>query len=173
MIRVDLHLHSSASFDGWAPPDVVVERAAEAGLDKIAITDHGEVWGAQQAHSSYPDRVVVGEEIHCEMDTHLIGLFLTERIPHGLGIAETADRIRDQGGVVYAPHPYAYLTRGSLRAAETLAVADVVEVFNSRGFWPSWNRAAAAAADQRRLPAAASSDSHFPHELGRAYTELP
>lgn len=173
MIRVDLHLHSKASFDGWATPEEVVARAVGAGLHKIAITDHGEVWGALEAHSKHPDRVVVGEEIHCERGTHLIGLFLTERIPHGLSVNDTAGRIREQGGVVYAPHPYAYLTGAARRAAETLEVADVVEVFNSRGFLPSWNRAAQQAAMDRGLPAAASSDSHFPHELGRAYTELP
>jgi predicted metal-dependent phosphoesterase TrpH len=150
-----------------------VDSAIEAGLDKIAITDHGEINGAVEAHARYPERVIVGEEIHCRGGTHLIGLFLSDRISYGLSIRDTADRIRDQGGVVYAPHPYAYLTRATSRANEVLDVADIVEVFNSRAFLPRWNRRAATAAGKRGLPVAASSDSHFPRELGRGYTEMP
>jgi predicted metal-dependent phosphoesterase TrpH len=173
MIRVDLHLHSTASHDGWATPLEIVGRALSAGLDKIAITDHGEVHGALEAQSRFPSRVIVGEEIHCRGNTHLIGLFLKARIPHGLPIAAAAKLIREQGGVVYAPHPFAYLTRTALRSGEVLAVADVVEVFNSRAFIRMWNRRALRAASERNLAMAASSDAHFPHELGRAYTELP
>jgi predicted metal-dependent phosphoesterase TrpH len=173
MIRVDLHLHSTASHDGWASPTDVVERALDAGLDKVAITDHGEIDGALEAHSRFPDRVIVGEEIHCHGNTHLIGLFMETRIPYGLSVSETARRIRQQGGVIYAPHPFAYLTRVALRAAQVMAVADMVEVFNSRAFLRMWNRRAAAAASQRGIPSAASSDAHFPYELGRAYTEMP
>src|SRR5690606_32680281 len=102
-----------------------------------------------------------------------IGLFLTERIPQGLPIEETVERIRAQGGLVYAPHPYAYARRPRWHAERSLAVADIVEVFNSRAFYPPWNRRALEAARARSLVAAASTDSHFGHELGRAYTEVP
>jgi predicted metal-dependent phosphoesterase TrpH len=173
MIRVDLHLHSSYSHDGWAAPCEVVERAIAVGLDKVAITDHDEITGALEARSHYPGQAIVGEEINCGCGTHLIGLFLTERIVPGLSVAETAERIRDQGGVVYAPHPFAYARRPAWHAERALAVADVVEVFNSRAFFPPWNRKASAAARQRALPHLASSDAHFPWELGRAYTQLP
>jgi len=173
MIRVDLHLHSSYSHDGWASPCEVVERAIAAGLDKIAITDHDEIAGALEARSRYPGQVIVGEEINCGCGTHLIGLFLTERIVPGLSVEETAERIRDQGGVVYAPHPFAYARRPAWHAEQALAVADVVEGFNSRAFFPPWNRKASAAARQRVLPHLASSDAHFPWELGRAYTQMP
>jgi predicted metal-dependent phosphoesterase TrpH len=150
-----------------------VERAAEAGIDRIAITDHGEIEGALLAQSLDPGRVIVGEEIRCAGGTELIGLFLHERIPYGLSVQETAARIRDQGGLVYAPHPFAYARRAAHHASAALAVADIIEVFNSRAFLPAWNRRARQAAAARAIPLAASSDSHFPHEIGRAYTELP
>lgn len=38
-MRIDLHAHSNKS-DGTDPPDVLVQRAAAAGLDVIALTDH-------------------------------------------------------------------------------------------------------------------------------------
>ncbi len=45
---VDLHLHSTAS-DGELPPAAVVERAAAAGLEAIALTDHDTVQGLPEA----------------------------------------------------------------------------------------------------------------------------
>jgi predicted metal-dependent phosphoesterase TrpH len=137
------------------------------------VTDHGEIDGALEAHQIAPDLVIVGEEIRCRGYTEIIGLFLSERIPMGLPIEEVAERIRDQDGVVYAPHPYAYPYRPSWHLERALAVADVVEVFNARAFLSVWNRRAGEAARASGLPGAASSDAHFPFEVGRAYTEMP
>ncbi len=147
--------------------------AIARGLDRIAITDHETIDGALVAHHAHPGRVIIGEEINCRCGTHLIGLFLTDHVPSGLSIEETAERIRLQGGLVYGPHPFAYLTQPARRANRVAAVSDVVEVFNSRAFLPAWNRKAATLAGALELPAAASSDAHFHWELGRAYTELP
>ena len=172
-VKVDLHLHTNYSIDGWASPEETVQRAIANGLDKIAITDHETIEGALAARRIHPDHAIVGEEINCRCGTHLIGLFLTEHVPSGLSIESTAERIRQQSGVVYGPHPFAYITRSTERAARVLAVSDVAEVFNSRAFLPHWNKKAMALAEQQNLPTAASSDGHFPWELGRAYTELP
>jgi len=154
-------------------PIELVERAVAAGLDKVAITDHREIYGAIEAHKRYPQRVIVGEEIHCKKGTHIIGLFLSDLIPSALTVEETVRRVRDQGGLVYAPHPFAYAWDADRHAELALAGADVVEVFNSRAFLPAWNRRAAEAANARGLPGAASTDAHFPWEFGRAFTELP
>jgi predicted metal-dependent phosphoesterase TrpH len=48
-----------------------------------------------------------------------------------------------------------------------------VEVFNSRAFWGRWNRLAAQSAAELDRVAASSSDAHFPHEIGRAWTAVP
>jgi predicted metal-dependent phosphoesterase TrpH len=173
LIRADLHSHTCWSHDARTTPAELVERAAEEGLARIAVTDHGEIDGALRARSLDPERVIVGEEIRCRGRTELIGLFLRERIPQGLPVEETAERIRDQGGIVYAPHPWAYLYRPRYQARCSIATADVVEVFNSRAFLSSWNRRAAHSAVRADRAMAASSDAHFPHEIGRAWTLLP
>lgn len=172
-MKADLHSHTWFSRDSMLEPRELVARARGAGLDRIAVTDHNIIDGALEAHAIDPSLVIVGEEIHCASGTHLIGLFLREPIPPGLPVEETAARIRHQGGVVYAPHPFAYLSSPTARALEGMAVADVVEVFNARAFLPAWNRRAALAARERGIPAAAGSDSHFAHEIGSAWTELP
>jgi predicted metal-dependent phosphoesterase TrpH len=172
-IRADFHCHTRLSADALTSPAELIERATAAGIDRIAITDHGEIDGALAAHALDPARIIVGEEIRCRGGTELIGLYLHERIPYGLTVEETAARIRAQGGLVYAPHPYAYIRHPAHHAERALAVADIVEVFNSRAFLPAWNRLAREAAANRGTAVAASSDGHFPHEIGRAYTTLP
>jgi hypothetical protein len=171
--RVDLHAHTRCSTDAWTAPAVLVRRAAAVGLDRIAVTDHGRLDGALEAAALAPDRIIVGEEVRCREGVDLIGLFLREPLPDHASIAEAAAAIRNQGGVVYAPHPFAYLTRAPERAAVVLAVADVVEVFNARAFAPAWNRRAARAAAAAGRPGFASTDAHFPWEIGRAWTALP
>lgn len=172
-MKVDLHTHTRYSPDSTMRPAELVARARAAGLERLAVTDHNMMDGSLEAHAIDPDLVILSEEIDCAGGIDVIGLFLKEPIPSGLSIEETADRIRDQGGVVYVPHPYAYLRRPAKRAARAIAVADVVEVFNGRAFWPAWNRRALEAAERRGLPTAAGTDGHFPHEIGRVYTEMP
>lgn len=172
-LRVDLHSHTYHSLDAVPSPAELVERAREAGLDRIAVTDHGEIEGALEAQALDSARVIVGEEIRCRCRTELIGLFLTERIPMGLDLEEVVERIRGQGGVIYAPHPYAYAWRPLARARRAIGVADILEGFNARAFLPAWNAAAQRTARDRRIPLGAGSDAHFTWEIGRAYTEMP
>ena len=47
-MRIDLHTHSTAS-DGTDPPAEVVRRAAQAGLDVLALTDHDTLAGHAEA----------------------------------------------------------------------------------------------------------------------------
>ena len=169
-LRIDLHAHTCHSADARTTPAQLIERAQEEGLDRIAVTDHGEVEGAFLARALDPPRVIVGEEIRSRCGTELIGLFLHERIPVGLPLEETVERIRDQGGLVYAPHPWAYLYRPAWRARRAIQVADIVEVFNSRAFWDRWNRRAEASATAEARAAAASSDAAFPAILSNGYT---
>ena len=51
LMRADLHVHSSAS-DGTDPPAEVMRRAALAGLDVVALTDHDTVAGHAEARAA-------------------------------------------------------------------------------------------------------------------------
>jgi len=52
-VRIDLHVHSSAS-DGTDPPATVVRRAARANLDVMALTDHDTQAGIAEARMALP-----------------------------------------------------------------------------------------------------------------------
>ena len=60
-MRIDLHTHSDVS-DGTDPPDVLVRRAAAAGLDVVALTDHDtyDGWRAAFAAAGPAGITVVG-----------------------------------------------------------------------------------------------------------------
>ena len=173
-VRVDCHLHTVASGDAVTTLDQLAERAARESLDVVFITDHNEI-SAAAAASDLGVRVIVGEEIRTP-DGDIIGLFLSERVPYVLPVAEVVARIRSQGGLVYAPHPFD-AGRSSLgRVLPGLCAAgavDIVEVFNAKIETQGPNERAAALATAYALPGGAGSDAHDPAGIGAAYLEMP
>jgi len=174
---VDCHLHTVASGDAVTTLDQLAERVARERIDVLAITDHNETSAAMTAVAAGGiggARVIVGEEIRTQAG-EVIGLFLTERIPYVLPVAEAIGRIRGQGGLVYLPHPYDP-ARGSLGAAADAlcadGMADIVEVFNAKIADQALNDRAAALARRWSLPGGAGSDAHDPAGVGAAYLEM-
>lgn len=172
-IKADFHSHTCHSRDGYQTPHELVTRAREVELDKIAVTDHHTLDGAHRARDIDPERIIVGEEITSRCGIDIIGLYLTKRIAPRLPLEQVVDEIRAQGGVVYLPHPFAYIVSPRQRAERACPLADIVEVWNSRAFYRPWNRRAMELVRERALPEAAGSDGHFSFELGRAMTVLP
>ena len=81
-MKLDLHLHSTAS-DGRLSPEDVVQTAAQLGLAVISITDHDSVDGiapALKAASSYPSlRMIPGVEVSTDVphgEVHILGYFV-------------------------------------------------------------------------------------------------
>ncbi len=163
----DFHIHSHHSKDCVMPVADILERAREVGLDVVAITDHDSAAGGLEARDladRYGVRVIVGEEVKTS-EGEVIGLFLERTIPGGMTFAETIAAIREQGGIVYVPHPFDRLhtipSPAVLRA--NVADIDVVEVFNSRLAFPGFNELAerfaqryrSAGGCRERLPRAA------------------
>jgi predicted metal-dependent phosphoesterase TrpH len=68
-VRIDLHTHSSAS-DGTDAPAELVGKAAAAGLDVIALTDHDTVAGYAEATAALPAglTLVTGAELSCRVE---------------------------------------------------------------------------------------------------------
>ena len=172
----DFHIHSQHSKDCVSPTADILERAREVGLDVVAITDHDTVAGGLEAREladRYGVRVIVGEEVK-SAEGEVVGLFLEETVPPGMSFAETIAAIKDQGGIVYVPHPFDRLhtvpSAALLRA--NVADIDVLEVFNSRLAFPGFNEQAERFARRYRIPAAAGSDAHVLASLGTALTGI-
>lgn len=85
-MNVDLHCHSTVS-DGWLAPGDVVRRAARNGVEVLALTDHDEVSGIDEARAVAAVeglRLVNGVEISVSFKgetVHIVGLGVDHRDP--------------------------------------------------------------------------------------------
>jgi len=173
-IRLDLHLHTRASWDCLSDPEAILRRAAERGIHRVAMTDHNLLELSLEMHRRYPDRVIPGEEVRTEEGMDLIGLFIRREIPRGTPAREACHLIREDGGIIYLPHPYAPGKGASGRFAEEMApLVDVVEVFNARLHPGRLNAPALALAQSREKLQGAGSDAHMVGEVGWGWVEVP
>jgi predicted metal-dependent phosphoesterase TrpH len=175
-VRVDMHSHTMWSGDSTTTPDEIAEAVADAGIDVLCITDHNAIKGAVDLADQLPCRVVVGEELRTHAG-EIIGLFLSERIPVGTQAEAAAEMIREQGGVVYIPHPFDPMRRNlaepTLVSLIAAGLVDAIEVINAKTSLRSLNERAAATAATHGLAAGAGSDAHVPDAIGAAYMEMP
>ena len=169
LIHVDLHMHTNHSHDCATPVDKLLETAIERGLGAIAVTDHNEVSGALEARERANGiKVIVGEEVKTADQGEVIGLFIEEKIPRGLTLQETISAIRDQGGLVYVPHPFdrMHSVPDYEHLLDVVEDIDAIEVFNPRVAFSAFNEEAERFAAKYRIVAGAGSDSHVPQGLG-------
>ena len=95
-MRIDQHVHSDAS-DGTDPPAEVARRAAAAGLDVVALTDHDTMAGIAPATAALPPglTLVPGLELSCldnGRSMHLLGYLCDPGDP---ALAAETELIRD------------------------------------------------------------------------------
>ncbi len=95
-MRADLHVHSNAS-DGTDPPAEVMRRAARAGLDAVALTDHDTVAGHAAARRALPaDLILVpGLELSGRLADRSVHLLAYLFDPDDAELAAELGRIRD------------------------------------------------------------------------------
>ena len=171
-------MHTDHSYDCATPVEVLLASAREQGLGAIAVTDHNEISGAleaqAQAERSGPHppvrslKVIVGEEVKTAGEGEVIGLFIEEKIPRGLSLADTVAEIHRQGGLVYVPHPFdrMHSVPDYEHLLEILDDVDAIEVFNPRVAISEFNEEAGRFAAKYRVAAGAGSDSHVAQGLG-------
>ncbi len=176
MLSVELHTHSSLSYDGRDPVELILEQAAAVGLDAIAITDHDEIDASLEAAeraSEYGLVGIPGIEISSKAG-HILGLGIEEAVPPGLSYESTLEAIRSQGGLAVVPHPFQESRHGVMAriTREELAEADAIEIYNSRLLTGRANRQAERFADSHGLPMTAGSDAHISEMVGQAVTRV-
>lgn len=100
-MRLDLHIHTTASDGAW-PPEKVVERAAAGGLDVIAVADHDTTTAVAAARAAgQEDRVQVIPALEVSStwqgrDIHVLGYFVDPEHPALVAHGERASRIREE-----------------------------------------------------------------------------
>lgn len=173
-VQVDLHVHSEASYDGREPVELILEHAADIGLDAVVVTDHDEIHASLEAADLAPEYGLVGipgVELSTA-DGHLLGVGVEEMPEPGRPMDETAEAVRELGGAAVVPHPF-QRTRHGVRKRRLQGVdPDAIETFNAWLFTGYRNRRARRYADRYGYPGVGGSDAHSLLTVGRAYTEV-
>jgi predicted metal-dependent phosphoesterase TrpH len=173
-LRIDTHVHSDASYDGHDPVELVLEHAADIGLDGVVITDHDVMHASLRAAELAPSYGLVGIP-GVEVSTsngHLLAVGVEEMPPHRSPLGETVSWVRERGGVAVVPHPFQRSRHGVSKRTLKGCEVDAVEVYNSWLFTGYKNRRARRFAERRHYPGVAGSDAHTVPFVGRAYTEV-
>jgi len=100
-LRLDLHIHSTASDGAWSP-EAVVRGAAAGGLDVIAIADHDTIGGfaaASEVGTSIDVQVLPALEVSSTYrgtDIHVLGYFVDPDAPSLAAHTQRAGRRRHE-----------------------------------------------------------------------------
>lgn len=173
MLKCDLHVHSSFSRDGESSIQEILQRAEEAGLDAIAITDHDTLEGYHLACSLLsPVLIIPGIEVSTRHG-HIIVLGIEKPFTPRQDVRETIVEAQAKGGLVILPHPYHMWRHGVARKVRgILRMVDAVEAFNSRYIVGTANRKAALMARRYNKPCVGGSDAHHARFVGFGVTYI-
>ena len=175
-VPVDLHMHSHHSFDSKTKMDNILKAAVAQGVRAISITDHDNLEGSLEAlKRDHPGvDIVPGMEITSEVGD-IIALFINKPI-HAVDLKGIVKEVREQGGLLYLPHPF----RGRRSIAlELIENMDVFEIYNGRSQGINYNDDAFGDAEivqfaqEYHLTGMGGSDAHKPGELMRVVTYVP
>lgn len=145
------------------------------GLDGIAITDHENTNGWQEAvelGKKHNFLIVLGEEMKTTKGD-VLGLFLKERIDgYKKDPRFVMEEIKKQGGLVVIPHPFHGSEGFKDDITKYLDLIDAIEVFNARKPGTAPDKKAMEFAKEHDLGMTAGSDSHYHKGVGYTYTEF-
>ena len=170
MLVVEFHCHTVFSSDSLTQPQNLVRTCRRRGIDRVVVTDHNSIGGAQAAHRLDPELVIVGEEI-LTTQGEILAAFVSEEIPALLTPQETIRRLKDQGAFISVSHPFDELRKGGWKENDLLEIlpyVDAIETYNSRCMFPRFNRRAHEFAERHNVAGTVGSDAHAAFELGRS-----
>jgi len=107
-VSIDPHVHSDDSYDGHEPVELILEHAAEIGLDAVVITDHDVIGESKRAADIAEEYGLIGIP-GVEVSTahgHLLAIGIERMPPRRRPYDETIAWIREHGGVAIVPHPF-------------------------------------------------------------------
>lgn len=172
-MRYDLHVHTKQSPCSTMEPSELVKVAESRNLDGVAVTDHDTTSAVDSVKEQASElEVISGVEITTS-EGHIIGLDIDSAPGKHLSPMEAVEYIHSEGGYAILAHPFdSFRQRFTQDTLRTLSdVIDAVETVNSRSLIPRFNSMALNYAQRNSIRATGGSDSHFPFEVGRAFTE--
>jgi predicted metal-dependent phosphoesterase TrpH len=176
-MRFDMHLHTTRhSPDSFMPPQIMVHRAREIGLDGVVITEHDWLWTEDELNelrAGAPDLVILaGIEVSAREGHFLVyGVQDPRRVPRGIGVAELCREVHRQGGAVVAAHPFRWGQPFLEILDEEKPELDGLELMTSN-MDDDCRRQARAIFDRAKLAGLGNSDAHHADTLGCCCTDF-
>ena len=171
---VDCHTHTYVSGDSNTTIDEFVEAFERSGLTHVFVTDHQSISAYPPLQEVLGPRVICGQEQRVA-EGEVIGLFLTNKIPAGLKLADASKAIRDQGGIVYICHPLDKkrfsIGYGDLVAALENEHVDAIELYNSKSL--AVDLRLSKLSSEYGIPMLGGSDAHVASAIGSSGAAMP
>ena len=170
-MRADLHVHSRHSGDNHQSVKGIIEACKHGSIRAVAIADHNSMAGSREAMRLAHENLIVipAMEVTTE-EGHVVAYNISEEVKRGLPVAEAIDRIRSQGGMAVAAHPYRMRT-GLGEDVVRANRFDAIEGMNARST-SKGNAKAVELADSLGLPITGGSDAHHADSIGRGVTVI-
>lgn len=170
-LKVDFHVHTTASRDSSIKPEDLFKKSKKLGIIP-SITDHNSISSIEKFRELTAD-FIPGEEIKTDVGD-LIGLYIQDLIPKKTPFLEALDKIKEQGGLSCLPHGFdEWRYNLGIKYPKYAKKVDIIETFNARCLSSSYNKTAEEFAKKNNLLSAGGSDCHFLFEFGNVYTEVP
>jgi len=174
-MKIDLHCHTKYSYDSASDIEKIIIQAKRTGLDGIAITDHENTKGWEEAielGKKHNFLIILGEEIKTSKGD-VLGLFLKKQINgYKKDPKWVMEEIKKQGGIVILPHPFHGSESFKDDITKYLNLIDGIEVFNGRLPRTKPDNIALDFAQKHNLGMIAGGDSHHHKAIGYTYTEI-
>ncbi|MBQ7168726.1 MAG: PHP domain-containing protein [Synergistaceae bacterium] len=177
---MELHVHTRYSKDSLLCFWPLYLRCLARRISVIAVTEHNNIDGGMRFSEFCRKRggkvsVIVGEEIFTSQG-EIIGLFLKKAVEPGLTAKETIARIKEQGGVVYVPHPFDLKRSKTVLQEEAIrenkSDIDCIESHNGRNISPDFSARQLEIARKYGIRQVVGSDAHTLIEAGRNYMRI-
>lgn len=183
-VRLDLHLHTTASPDSSLEVSEILPAVRRAGLDGFAVTDHNSMAAIPEVERRMVEEapapgqrrerpliLIPGVEVSTK-EGHLLAYFVPRPPPAGLSLARTVDDVHQMGGMAVLAHPFrrAHGAGRSLGQHPPIPF-DLIETLNGHNDGAA-NARAADLAIRMGLSTTGGSDAHRALEIGRCFTEL-
>ncbi len=184
---LDLHIHTNR-YSGCSiiSPGEVVRYARAAGLDGIALTEHGIRWSDSEINKLLEKSgekgfvILAGEEVACFSSAgRFQGEFLVFGYPKSLGSSRSIEKVIEfvhgEGGVVIAAHPFKPLEtgRGYYGCGDAVWDLDIDGLEIEHPSYPDSSRELARRVmEARGLCGISCSDAHDLGGIGRFRTVL-
>jgi predicted metal-dependent phosphoesterase TrpH len=178
MPKIDHHLHTTRySPDSQIEPHELIERAIELGLDGVVITEHDELWPAEELAGLQPQGrpffALSGVEVSAREGHFLVyGLTDLDEVGPGVRLADLLRVVEAQRAAIVAAHPFRWEQDFDQILSEHGPVFHGLELVSKNVTRDTRRKTEGLLRRFKSIGATGSSDAHELETIGCYFTEF-